>query len=663
MRIYQRSSNPLKTARIQVFLYESVEQLPLVAEAVPGFIHLSLILFFLGLADTVLNINTSVGVTTIIPIIICGFLYLYCTVAPIVNPQSPYRNPFSSFIWRLIQDLRSESYNYHSGVRVEKPLNIDAAQERLAMEQTEDRKARDVRAIQWLVDNINGSNDMDAFVLAIPGSFNQDLGREVWKEVTIQGISQPDVEGAEPTLSVDVQVHPSYGPREGTPIYDICRCVRSVFETYSHGGDSMNKEARRRRMHGCIETVAALVCCTDVQLGWFGDVGEVLSELGHTEGTNELSTIRTYPSFAVRWTCLSLVSVRQMVKVEGNRVRELAGFAVSGIARFPSDYGEPDALALKGAQRIDDYLKKAWEHVEDLHRAFEPWSLNRTEEEIKDIIRDRVASISDLGRIEGEADGIGDVDWRMSLLQDAIEKATHKLLRQLPGLAFHELKAAGPITMSEAFGFPLAGATPVTPQLIFPGQQLQALCTLGRRLRDIVEGRNPEKHKEILEGLKSIDKIPVLLRRLNHLMKRQLRRLQDLRDGGGFGFTVELFFLALRQLSSASLSDESKKGFYIGTFKTITTHWTDSKHSFGTQGILLDLICDIIIRSRGIFSDFAYPEYIVDELLELVKKTVDGQGGSYRHIDEAVQELREVKPRDCMDEGLREMALMAISLS
>ena len=471
------------------------------------------------------------------------------------------------------------------------PLNIDGVHEQLTMEQTMDRKARDVRTIQWMVNNINGRSDMEAFVLAIPGSFNQDLGREVWREVTMQDISQPEVEGAGPTLPADVQVH---GLWEGTPIYKICRCVRSAFTTCNHGEDSM--EARRRRMRLCIETAAAPVCCTGVQLGWIGDVGEVLSELGHTEGMNILSPIRTHPSFTVRWTCLSLVSVRQMVKVEGDRVRELAGFAISGIAHFQADYGEPNSLALKGAQRIDDYLKNAWENVEDLHRAFKPWNLrlNRTAEEIKDIMRDRVGSISDLERIEGEADGIGHIDWRMSLLQDAIEKATHKLIRQLPGLAFQELKSASPVTMSEAFGFPLAGVTPITPQLIFPGQQLQALCTLGGRLRDIVEGQNPEQLKETLEGLESIDKIPVRLRRLKHLMKRQLRRLQDLHDGGGFGFTVELFFLALRQLSSASLSDESKRGFYIGTFRVITADWTGSKNSFGTQGILLDVVCDIV---------------------------------------------------------------------
>jgi hypothetical protein len=147
-------------------------------------------------------------------------------------------------------------------------------------------------------------------------------------------------------------------------------------------------------------------------------------------------------------------------------------------------------------------------------------------------------------------------------------------------------------------------------------------------------------------------------------MKRQLWRLQDLRDGGGFGFTVELFFLTLRQLSSASLSFESKRGFYIGTFEVITSRWMDSKDSFGTQRILLDLLCDIVIPSRGVFSDFPYPAYIVDALLKLVNKMVDRQGDSYtRHIDDAVQELNDFNIADSMDEGFRNKALAAISSS
>ena len=42
---------------------------------------------------------------------------------------------------------------------------------------------RDVRAIQWLVGRTNGSDEVQALVLAIPGSFNGKWGQDVWKGV------------------------------------------------------------------------------------------------------------------------------------------------------------------------------------------------------------------------------------------------------------------------------------------------------------------------------------------------------------------------------------------------------------------------------------------------------------------------------------------------
>jgi hypothetical protein len=70
-----------------------------------------------------------------------------------------------------------------------------------------------------------------------------------------------------------------------------------------------------------------------------------------------------------------------------------------GIARFQTDYGGPDAMALTAAQRINDYLMKAWEPVVGLHLAFEPRSQNRIESEIRGLLNDHDASISDLERI------------------------------------------------------------------------------------------------------------------------------------------------------------------------------------------------------------------------------------------------------------------------
>jgi hypothetical protein len=100
-----------------------------------------------------------------------------------------------------------------------------------------------------------------------------------------------------------------------------------------------------------------------------------------------------------------------------------------------------------------------------------------------------------------------------------------------------------------------------------------------------------------------------------------LWRLQDLRDGGGLGFIVELFFRALKQLLSTSLSQVSLSALYIGTFRSITSDWHMYKHSLGTQTILLDAITS----EDGIFSDFNYPAYITDEFFLLLQNMLDGQ--------------------------------------
>ncbi len=54
-------------------------------------------------------------------------------------------------------------------------------------------------------------------------------------------------------------------------------------------------------------------------------------------------------------------------------------------------------------------------------------------------------------------------------------------------------------------------------------------------------------------------------------MERQLWRLQDLRDGGGFGFSVELFFNVLADLLSMASSWDTHSALYIGTFRSITS--------------------------------------------------------------------------------------------
>ena len=149
MRVFQQSSNPLKTARIRQFLFEGAERLPTVAEFVPGLIHISLILFFWGLGDVVFQIDKTVFITTVVPILVCVCLYIHCVVKSIRNPQSPFRTPFSGFIWFLIQKLPRRPHYSRSLHKEAKPTSIEVRQERYAMDDNPSRQGRDVRAFQW----------------------------------------------------------------------------------------------------------------------------------------------------------------------------------------------------------------------------------------------------------------------------------------------------------------------------------------------------------------------------------------------------------------------------------------------------------------------------------------------------------------------------------
>jgi len=66
-----------------------------------------------------------------------------------------------------------------------------------------------------------------------------------------------------------------------------------------------------RRRHACewIETMVSLICLTNVKVSEFGQIGEVPSEAGEKEQTND-PPARLNPLFILRWTCLSLVTIK-----------------------------------------------------------------------------------------------------------------------------------------------------------------------------------------------------------------------------------------------------------------------------------------------------------------------------------------------------------------
>ena len=140
--------------------------------------------FFAGLGDS-LNVNTAVGLSTVVPIGIGDLLCIFTIFAPIIYLESPYQTSFSGILWYLFQKLYGQRYKDRrfDGRLKSVSASIMQGQMQLAMEETKKRKSRDEWAIRLLVDNITDDTEMEQFMMATPNSFSTDCGAEVWEKV------------------------------------------------------------------------------------------------------------------------------------------------------------------------------------------------------------------------------------------------------------------------------------------------------------------------------------------------------------------------------------------------------------------------------------------------------------------------------------------------
>ena len=644
--------------------------MPMVAEAVPGFLHISLFLFFAGLGDSLLNINTKVALSTIIPIGISGLLYIFMTFMPIIYPQLPYQNSFSGIFWYLFQKSHGRRFKGRISDGEMKSVSTDMAQGQmqLAMEETVARKGRDVRAIRWLIDNLTEDAEMEKFLLAIPGSFNTDWSMEVWKrvgqsedQIQDEPVGKPHRDTTAHQLSSiscswsirsflrpvihlvrkpvpcrpltyattrspvpsppNVHRHSATAHIRGeSVVHELCtRVARSVEICKNRKHFSNNDSLWQKHTRACIEATASLVCCADSKLAWFGGISKLLGDIGSFEKVRELSLAGTDQLFVMRWTCLSLVAIRQILE-DNQGVQDRARGAMD---RFAEEDETGKNNTLIGAQKIDDTLQKARDCLFQLDN-----SLHKTEEpteEVIEILRGLESQISELEQINIEADRLEWVDLEISNTQFVINLNSHQITSQIPGI----LDDLDLVLIPFSRLIELSHDTRKLP-FIRPKQTLKGMCSPATTLRNILKGnRDTDAYKELLKNLAEFH---FWSGWQGDQMQRQSLRLQDLRDGGGLGFTVELFFLALSQLLSASSSKESHSTLYTGTFRAITSDWSEHKDSFGTQDLLLD-----IAMSRHREFDVHYPADIVDEFLSLLSNIFEGQTGP--HIDNARQQF------------------------
>jgi hypothetical protein len=549
----------------------------------------------------------------------------------------------------------------------------------IAMEEKEERKARDVRAVRWLIDNMTEDAEMEHFVMAIPGSFSTHWGVEVWKRVgerdksdqrrqnepavgplmdmtvsTAQAMppdSRPSYSGrihriSRPIIRLLKKITPHYSPTDTsthTPITHSHTGTAHIQEDVVHelservtrtleicrsrqflANDDIENKLWRRRTRACIETVASLVFRANARLDWFGNIAKLLGDIGTSEKPQELSSAGTGQFFATCWTCLQLVGVRN--SLDQGILSDSVTVAAEMLARQDDTSNDK---APTGAQKIDEALQKVMLCLqrlsEALRKAENPWKAEK-------ILRSHESEILELEQINRDADSHIEVDVQIHNQQvTLINYDFREIISQLSGRDYSYDDYQTPIPFNRLVERLHDDSRKM--QFIRPRQILKSMCSPAVLLRNILEERYSTEEYALLDNLKFFLRVRSGWK--GDEMQRQLWRMEDLRDGGGLGFTVELFFLALDQLLSTSSSKESHSALYVGAFRTITSDWSKHKHSLGTQNLLL-----YIAWSRFEQFDDRYPAYIVDEFLKLLGNSFEGQRHS--RIDKVVQQLTSI---------------------
>jgi hypothetical protein len=736
MHVFQRYSNPLKSARLRQYLFEGAEgwYMPMVAESVPGLVHVSLFLFFIGLGDSLLSLNTTVGVSTIVPITICGLLYVLSMFAPIINPQSPFQNPFSGVIWYLKQKVYPRRYldRASGGSLKAVSSNLSQAQMQMAMEENDERKDRDIRAIRWLIHNRTEDDEMESFAMAIPGSFTSKWGIDVWRKVSevkpygdttfrLDGPTLTMRNGADlpisvlphlrspllrrnchplgllqplgrmfgirianiiphdatltqpmPPLCLDGHAPDDLYARQDLVIYDLCKRIRHLVGTCDNHSIFTNKELWFKRARGCAETAASLVFCADVKLELFGDLESLLCSINPflVISGHQIDAPGSDGLFLGRFDCLCL-AVAHRAMANNDEIPGDARLAIDGLSQFRMDNdGEEansdnvDENALRNARRIDNHFETATQFcLYGLREALGPSEVGprMTEERAREVLeRDHEANLSMLERIALAGDQVANVDRLIYRVNAHISGLASGSIETVRGIHFEDLDDSE--LVQPALFFNPTERPSFLPQFVFLHQRLRLLCSYSSKLRDIINGRGNDAFQEILESLGTLwgeTNKPTYKWsgvRHRHLMERQLWRLQDLRDGGGFGFWIETLFLATRQLLYIPLSPLTHSSLILGLFGVVTSNWRQHKHSIGTLRVILNLVCDMAILDRGLISDYPFPTYLTDELLVLFENMLEGQSGL--HIDEAFRELEDaIKKQDDDPSSSREIRL------
>ena len=170
--------SPTKRARIYAFYSEGVEALhvPWTVEALPALLHISLFLFFAGLAVFLFHVDLTIFGVVTAWFGICAILYALITFLPIIRKNSPYSGPLSAFFFFCINGVRHvffkllQKSRHNSGSAIH-PFHFFSR----SMRETAEHCARrlhhniDYRALLWTFKSLDEDGELQEFFEGLPG--------------------------------------------------------------------------------------------------------------------------------------------------------------------------------------------------------------------------------------------------------------------------------------------------------------------------------------------------------------------------------------------------------------------------------------------------------------------------------------------------------------
>ena len=190
LKVTQPRYSPHKRAQIRAFFAEGVEKflLPWAVEALPTMLHLSLFLFFAGLAVFLWNVNLTIFKLVLSWISLCTALYGCITFIPVFCHDSPYHTPLSLPVWHFVTGIRfltfralervitlSSDFRYETYVRFERLAEgygvlLERGMRKAAEETAFNSPPEiDTRAFMWVFDCLDEDHELESFFAGLPG--------------------------------------------------------------------------------------------------------------------------------------------------------------------------------------------------------------------------------------------------------------------------------------------------------------------------------------------------------------------------------------------------------------------------------------------------------------------------------------------------------------